>query len=93
MLHQPMLPLELFQKWGLDFVNPFTPAAARTGNRYILVAPDCYTKWVEAKLLRDNSTASKAKFLYVTRTREASQSETTDSEIQIPNRSQIGEDQ
>ena len=38
MPHQPVLPLEPFQKWGLDFVGPFTPATARTGNKYILVA-------------------------------------------------------
>ena len=31
MPHQSVLPLEPFQKWGLDFVGPFIPAAARTG--------------------------------------------------------------
>ena len=29
---QPVLPLEPFQKWGLDFVGPFKPAALRTSN-------------------------------------------------------------
>ena len=64
MPHQPVLPLDPFQKWGLDFVGPFTLAATRTGNRYILVATDYCTKWVEAKALRDNMAASTIKVLY-----------------------------
>ena len=64
MSHQPTLPLDPFQKWGLDFVGLFTPAAARTSNRYIMVAIDYCIKWVEAKALQDNMAASTTKFLY-----------------------------
>ena len=52
MPYQPVLPLEPFQKWGLDFVAPFKPVAAWTRNL------------VEAEALRDNMAASSANVLY-----------------------------
>mgnify|MGYP000105413119 CR=1 FL=1 len=48
MPHRPVLPLEPFQKWGLDFMGPFNPPMAQTGNQYFLMATDYSTKWVEA---------------------------------------------
>lgn len=65
----PIPPLEPFQKWGLDFVGPIKPKSKRTGARYILVATDYATKWVEAVALKDNKAASVARFLYKLMTR------------------------
>ena len=53
-----------FQKWGLDFVGPFTTATARSRHKYIVVTTDYCTKWVEAKALWDNTATSMTKFLY-----------------------------
>ena len=66
MPHQLVLPLEAFQKWGLDFVGPFTLVMPHTGYKYILVAIDYYTKWVKTKALRDNTAASTTKFFVST---------------------------
>ena len=42
--HQLVLPLEPFQKWGLDFVGPFKTSVTRIGNQYIIVATNYCTK-------------------------------------------------
>ncbi|GJT05310.1 reverse transcriptase domain-containing protein [Tanacetum coccineum] len=42
---------EVFDIWGLDFMGPFPDSR---GNKYILVAMDYVSKWVEAQVLPTN---------------------------------------
>ena len=57
------LPAEPFMKWGLDSIGPVVKTR-HTGCRYILVATDYATKWVEARALRSNTAKETTKFLY-----------------------------
>ena len=59
-----VIPLQPFAKWGLDFIGPIKPKSQSTHCEYILVAIDYFTKWAEAKALRNNTAAEVAKFLY-----------------------------
>ena len=45
--------VELFDVWGIDFMGPFPPSM---GNRYILVAVDYVSKWIEAIASPTNDT-------------------------------------
>ncbi|GJZ85946.1 reverse transcriptase domain-containing protein [Tanacetum coccineum] len=51
---------EIFDVWGIDFIGPFPSSH---GNKYILVAIDYLSKWVEAKALSTNDARVVVKFL------------------------------
>ncbi|GJU86379.1 reverse transcriptase domain-containing protein [Tanacetum coccineum] len=51
---------EIFDVWGIDFMGPFLSSH---GNKYILVAVDYLSKWVEAKALPTNDARVVVKFL------------------------------
>nr|GEY54096.1 reverse transcriptase domain-containing protein [Tanacetum cinerariifolium] len=51
---------EIFDVWGIEFMGPFLNSK---GNKYILVAVDYLSKWVEAKALPTNDARVVVKFL------------------------------
>nr|GFB02906.1 reverse transcriptase domain-containing protein [Tanacetum cinerariifolium] len=51
---------KIFDIWGIDFMGPFSSSR---GNKYILVAVDYLSKWVEDKALPTNDSRVVCKFL------------------------------
>nr|GEV07907.1 reverse transcriptase domain-containing protein [Tanacetum cinerariifolium] len=51
---------EIVDVWGIEFMGPFPPSR---GNKYILVAIDYLSKWVEVKALPTNDALVVCKFL------------------------------
>nr|GFA94750.1 reverse transcriptase domain-containing protein [Tanacetum cinerariifolium] len=51
---------EIFDVWGIDFMGPFP---SLRGSKYILVAVDYLSKWVEVKALPTNDARVVCKFL------------------------------
>ena len=56
----PILVIEIFYCWGIDFIGQFPPSF---GFLYILVAVDYVLKWIEAILSRNNDHKTVIKFL------------------------------
>ena len=56
----PILTVEIFDVWGIDFMGPFPNSS---GNLYILIAVDYMSKWVEAVARRTNDNKVVVKFL------------------------------
>ena len=55
-----ILEVELFDLWGINFMGPFPSSF---NNRYILVAVDYVSKWVEAIVTQKNDTRVVLKFI------------------------------
>jgi hypothetical protein len=53
-----------FLKWGLNFIGPIMSVWRYMRNKYILVAIDYATKWVETRALKTNITTITTMFLY-----------------------------
>ncbi|KAI5347513.1 hypothetical protein L3X38_015392 [Prunus dulcis] len=56
----PILIIEIFDCWGIDFMGPFPPSF---GYLYILVAVDYVSKWIEAITCRKKDHKTVLKFL------------------------------
>jgi len=56
----PILEVENFNLWGIDFMGPFPMSY---DNQFILVAVGYVSKWVEAVLTRINDNQVVIKFL------------------------------
>ncbi|XP_073019335.1 uncharacterized protein [Primulina eburnea] len=56
----PIIEIEIFDCWGIDFMGPFPPSF---GYLYILVAVDYVSKWIEAIPCRTNDHKIVIKFL------------------------------
>jgi hypothetical protein len=56
----PILIVEIFDVWGIDFMGPFPNSY---GNLYILVAVDYVSKWVEAVACKTNNHRVVVQFL------------------------------
>ena len=60
MPQNPILEVEVFDVWGIDFMGPFP---SLYGNKYILVCVDYVSKWVEAIASPTNDARVVEKFL------------------------------
>jgi hypothetical protein len=59
----PIIPLAPFEKWGIDFIGSISPVSSQK-KRYIILATDYATKWVEARVTRKNDAQTSASFLF-----------------------------
>ena len=56
----PILEIEFFDVWGIDFMGPFPKLF---GNQYILVVVDYVSKWVEVTPSKTNNNKIIVKFV------------------------------
>lgn len=60
MPQQPIFKVEIFDVWGIDFMDPFS---SPFGFTYILLAVDYVSKWMEAKATRTNDSKVVSDFI------------------------------
>jgi hypothetical protein len=50
------------KRWGLDFLGPFPPSQGNL--KYVVVAVEYFSKWIEAKFLATITSATVQKFFW-----------------------------
>jgi transposase InsO family protein len=58
------MTLQSFKKWAINFVGPINPPGKRIGERYIIIAIEYLTRWVEARAVKDYSATTTARFIF-----------------------------
>jgi len=68
LIHRPSVELQciqslwLFAKWGMDIVGPFPPASGQ--RKFLIVAIDYFSKWIEAEPLAKITAANVQHFMW-----------------------------
>ena len=57
---KPLLKVEIFDLWGIDFMGPFPPLEEK---EFILIAIDYVSKWVKAIPTRTNTHREVSRFI------------------------------
>ena len=58
------MTLQAFEKWVVDFVGPINPLGKHTGARYIITVIEYLTRWAEARVVKDCSATTAARFIF-----------------------------
>lgn len=59
---KPIVIQEPFKQWGIDFICVINPSSS-VGHKYILIAIDYFTKWVESNLVKHSTSKMVCHFL------------------------------
>ena len=60
----PVIVLQPFEKWVVDFVGPISPGAKHSKAWYIITTIDYLMRWAEAVALRDYTAETAARFIF-----------------------------